>query len=352
MSEYAIGGFRPETYSRGGIPSPRRSRPRASARPEPLRVPRREYRAAADPRPGAAKRASSREESRGALERGLGILLAMAGAALLAAAAFILLPPALRVTRYEIAGATAMSQREILDAALIHGTEYLFSLDPARVRSALLASPRIADARVRRLFPNGLRIEVRERVPVAAVLAERNGRLESVLLDAEGVAFAFASEYEAGLAAAAAAANPPAAAGSPATAGGAAASKSKPVRTSELPIVSGLRFEGFFAGARLPASLVPLLASLGELEAASPALLAAFSEIRIVKPRFGDPELVLYPLHHRVPVRTGAVLNEATLRSIILVLDVLGSRGLADGLEEIDFRRGTVVYRTKEGQSD
>ncbi|MBL8968751.1 MAG: FtsQ-type POTRA domain-containing protein [Spirochaetaceae bacterium] len=344
MSEYAIGGFRPEIHPRGGIPSPRRSRPRAAARPEPPRISRREYRPQAEARPEAARRAPSRAESRGALERGLGILLAMAGAALLSAAAFILLPPALRVTRYEISGATAMSQREVLDAALIHGTEYLFSLDPARVRSALLASPRVAEARVRRIFPNGLRIELAERVPVAAVLAERNGRLESVLLDAEGVAFAFALEYEAGAAAASAAAS--------ATPAGAAPSTSKPVRTSELPIVSGLRFEGFFAGARLPANLVPLLASLGELEASAPALLAAFSEIRIVKPRFGDPELVLYPLHHRVPVRTGAVLNEATLRSIILVLDVLGSRGLADGLEEIDFRRGTVVYRTKEGQSD
>ena len=267
---------------------------------------------------GAGRRAS--------VERALGLLLGAAALALAAAAAFVLVPPALRVSRYEVVGAATMSDREVLDAALVHGSEYFFALDPERVRAALLASPRIAGARVRRLFPNGLRIEVAEREAVAAVLAERNGRLETVLVDGEGVAFAFASEL-------------------------AGASGLPPAGLADLPLVSGLRFEGFSLGTRLPPSLVPLLASLGELEARAPSLLAAFSEIRIAKPKYGEPELVLYPLHHRVPVRTGAVLNEATLRSIILVLDVLGSRGLADGVEEIDFRRGTVVYRSKGGQS-
>jgi len=34
---------------------------------------------------------------------------------------------------------------------------------------------------------------------------------------------------------------------------------------------------------------------------------------------------------------------------MILVLDVLGTRGMAAEVREIDFRTGTVVYRSKEG---
>jgi len=60
---------------------------------------------------------------------------------------------------------------------------------------------------------------------------------------------------------------------------------------------------------------------------------------------------VLYPLHSRIPVRAEAVLSRSTLRSIILVLDVLGTRGMASSVEELDFRGGKVVYRSKEGQT-
>ncbi len=294
-------------------------------------------------------RPRGRASARGRAERALGVLLGTVAAALVVASAFVFVPPLLRVSRYDISGATSLSEAEILEAALLHGSEYFFALDPARVRAALLASPRIAVARVERRFPNALSIAIAERIPVAAVLVERSGRLEPVLIDAEGVAFAYAADYEAGVKARTAA---------PARDEGGRdghedlqAAQTALARLAQLPIVSGLRFEGSVLGTRLPPSLAPFLTALARLEAAEPALLAVFSEIRIVKPAYGEPELLLYPLHHRIPVRTSAALNEETLRSIILVLDVLASRGLAEGVGEIDFRRGTIVYRGKGGQS-
>ena len=251
-----------------------------------------------------------------AVERVIGGFIVVAASAALASSFFLLVPSALRVSNYEISGVAAMTRDEVLSAALIHEREYFFAIEPARIRSNLLADPRVADAIVRRRFPNGLTIAVRERVPVAAVLAEVGGRPTAISLDAHGVAFALADAASLG----------------------------------QLPVLSGLRFENFRLGSRLPDSIVPVLLALGEIESSEPALLAAFSEIRIVKPRYGEAELLLYPVHHRIPVRAGAVLNAQTLRSIILVLDILGSRLPPGDVEEVDFRTGTVVYRTKEGQ--
>jgi cell division protein FtsQ len=253
-------------------------------------------------------------------ERGLGILLASLGLALLLAAAFIVLPPTLRVRRLDIRGNTTMSEAEVREAALIHETEYLFSANTLSMEKALLQCPEVAGATVERVFPDTLRISIKERVPVALVLVESGGRTEPVYLDASGVAFAFALGKA-------------------------------PALRSDIPLITGFKFQDFRLGTALPRDFVPILASLAQLEASSPALLGAFSEIKVVKPSYGEPELLLYPLHYRVPVRTGPALNEATLRSIILVLDVLGSRGLSNTLSEIDFRTGTVVYRIKEGQS-
>jgi cell division septal protein FtsQ len=250
-------------------------------------------------------------------ERGLVVLLVAAALLALVAAAILLVPPALRVTRYEVSGNAFLSREELLSAALIHDKEYFFSLDTARVKAALEAEPRVARAEVTKLFPNGLRIVVKERKAAAAALVSIDGRAVAVCLDSEGVAYAEATAEEA----------------------------------ASVPVLSGIRFEGFRVGTRLPPVVAALVASLGEIQASEPALLSAVSEIRMVKASGGEPELLIYPLNQRIPVRAGASLDASTLRSIILVLDVLGTRGIAASVQEIDFRTGTVVYRSKEGQS-
>lgn len=259
-------------------------------------------------------------------ERIIAAALVIAALLALAAVGAVVVPPSLLVSRYEVSGNAAMTKDEVLSAALIHDKEYFFALDAARVKSALTADPRVASASVAKLFPNGLRIIVRERKAVAAAQVSIEGRPSVVSIDSEGVAFAEAGLDEA----------------------------------ASVPVLSGLRFEGFRLGTRLPATLSGLLASLGEIQASEPGLLAAVSEIRVVSSAVAGTaeagaslptELLVYPLNQRIPVRVGASFDAATLRSIILVLDVLGTRGIAASVQEIDFRTGTVVYRTKEGQS-
>jgi cell division protein FtsQ len=266
------------------------------------------------------RRTGTRRGGASVAERVLSGLLALAAVFSLVAATVFFLPPLLRITRYEVSGNASMSREEILSAALIHDKEYFFSLDAARVKGALEAQPRVASAKVAKLFPNGLSIAVVERRPVATALADIGGRTVAVSLDAQGVAFAEATEAEA----------------------------------SAMPVLSGLRFEGFRMGTRLPPPVAGLLVSLGEVAASDPVLLSAISEIRLVGASESSTpsEILIYPLNQRIPVRAGAAFDTQTLRSIILVLDVLGTKGIAGSVKEIDFRTGTVVYRTKEGQSD
>jgi len=233
----------------------------------------------------------------------------------LAAISLLLVFPATKISRYEVAGATSLEREEILQWAAIHGTEYLTTVDCERIAANLEAHPQVERAEVQKIFPNGLKLIVIDRVAVAAALASVDGRVVPVAIDKDGVAFRALSA------------------------------------DSNVPVLSGIRFEGFRFGVRLPDSILPVLRSLGALQDANSALLSAFSEIRLVRRTYGELELMLYPLHYHVPVRTPMVLNEAMLRSIILVLDVVERQGLTSNISELDFRTGTVVYRVKEGVS-
>ncbi len=250
-------------------------------------------------------------------ERALSLFMIAAAIVALAALAVALAPSTLVVSRIEIEGASSMTESELLELAALRRGDPFFSVDAARSAEALESDPRIASAKVRKILPNAIALKVVERKPAAAAIAEAEGHEVAVLIDAEGVAYAIASAGEA----------------------------------ASVPALSGLRFENFRLGTRLPASLLPLLKSLGEISASEPALLSAFSELRVAKRAKGDPELILYPIGSRIPVRAGSSISAESLRSMIMVLDVLGSNGVSDSVEELDFRSGSVVYRGKEDHS-
>lgn len=262
----------------------------------------------------SAGRTVRRSQETGEVSRRI-LLGLIVGLVPLAAVSLILVFPAMRISRLEIVGDTTLGREEILQWAALHSAEYLATVDCQRIAANIEAHPQVAAAEVSRLFPNGLRVSVTDRKAVAAVLATVDGRAVPVGVDREGVAFRALPE------------------------GG------------DVPILSGIRFEGFRYGVHLPDSLLPVLRSLETLREAGPELLSAFSELRLVRRPYGELELLLYPLHYRVPVRTPLVLNVDLLRSIILVLDVVENQGLSSTISELDFRTGTVVYRVKEGLS-
>jgi cell division septal protein FtsQ len=242
----------------------------------------------------------------------LTLSLAIAGAVGLAL-------PLSAVTRAELARPGDLSGEELLAWTGVASGANWFTLDEAALAANLASHPRIAKARVKKLFPNALYFDLTERSPVALIYARAaGGRLEAHCVDAEGVLFAPAGELSG---------------------------------ASELPVISGVEIRGLRYGMRLGAPFPQLLASIAELKASDPGLLSAVSEIRMVAREGSLPEALLYPSNYRMPVRIKPVLNAELLKSMMLVLDVMYARGLAPNVLELDFRSDTYVYTLKEAVS-
>jgi cell division protein FtsQ len=87
-----------------------------------------------------------------------------------------------RIAEVALAGEHEVGRDEILTLAGISDHSSLLFLDAGRARARLLSNPWIADATVLKLYPDRLRIEIRERKPFA--LWQKDGRI--ALIDSEG----------------------------------------------------------------------------------------------------------------------------------------------------------------------
>ena len=229
------------------------------------------------------------------------------------------LPEVTRVAKVTVHGMSVVSENEIVDALLLSSRINLVNANTPAMEARILLNPKIAKARIRRSFPDRLVVNITERVPVACVLISEEIGTKSIAIDAQGVAFACVDQANSAF--------------------------------KNLPVLSGIRFEHFQPGQRLPSFLVPLLGDIAELSKLSPSPLEAFSEIKIQKITDSEAELLLYPSGRTVPIRMPSRLNQSNLGQALLVLDILSSREGGDKVEEIDFRTGTIVYKTKEAQA-
>ena len=81
-----------------------------------------------------------------------------------------------RMTEIALTGEHQLSREEILALAGITGRSSLLFLDAAHARARLLANPWIAEATVLKLYPDRLRIGIKERARLRAVAEGRPGR--------------------------------------------------------------------------------------------------------------------------------------------------------------------------------
>jgi len=88
-----------------------------------------------------------------------------------------------RIAEVALDGSHEVAREEILVLAGITDRSSLLFLDAARTRARLLSNPWIAEATVLKLYPDRLRIEIRERKPFA--LWQKDGRI--ALIAADGV---------------------------------------------------------------------------------------------------------------------------------------------------------------------
>jgi cell division protein FtsQ len=219
--------------------------------------------------------------------------------------------PATTKINLSVKGSSGIGVDELCALTGLSGNEKWISFNTGAVAARLASNPLFEAVSVEKKFPDRVVITLIERVPVAVSFGTVDGRTVPVAIDQNGVVFRVG--------------NIPAG--------------------TNLPLVTGLTFENPVAGMRLNPRLNPLLKDLSDLEEKNPVLLSSVSEIKIAQKTYGGYDLVVYPVHTRVRVRTDKALNEAALQYMMLVLDVV--KDLSLNIDEIDIRAGTVAYHVK-----
>jgi cell division protein FtsQ len=255
--------------------------------------------------------------------RGLGrwarlLLILVVTAAALALAARFLAMPLMAIRHVVVNSDVRLSEDQVLALSGIQGGEHWYSVNVTAIRARLEAAPQVRAATVQRVFPDTLRLTMWGRQPAALVLAEAGGRSLPVIVDGDGVIFRVgASSAEV-----------------------------------DLPVISGLSVGQTALGEQLPRLYASLFSDLRTLREKSPSLYGLLSEVRIV-PRDGggaaDFDLLLYLTSSPVPVRVRGAIDESLLKYTVMVVDLLSKQGIIKDIQELDFRSGDVVYRTRGG---
>lgn len=227
---------------------------------------------------------------------------------------YIFIIPAHSVPRFVVSGKETVTSDEIVDMAGVEASAPWSEIDILQINRNLSLYPVFESVNVKKVFPDTISIDVVERKTAVMALISMAGRSVPVHIDRNGVIFKIGNDMD----------------------------------MDGAFFISGLNLENARVGDRISPELKNILSSLSELQEKYPELCSLISEVKIEKRDYGDYELVLYPVYTPIPVRTKGILTERVLRYVILVLDIV--EGFDIKIEELDFRSGTVAYRSKEGR--
>jgi cell division protein FtsQ len=266
----------------------------------------------------AGGRSAGGRESAGSdrTSRILMLLIAVLALALIGELTFhFVIAPELSITEISVESEVAFADDELLRLAGLEQAPAYFAVDAAEVARNLETHPSVRAASVEKVFPNRLEIGIAGRKPLLVTLAASETGSVPVAVDDEGVVFEISGN----------------------------------LADLDLPLVSGIRFEGFSPGVQLPPMLHEFLADVRRLKMDHPVLFDQISEYRIVRTGDHSFDVLLYPVSYGTPVRIGSEVDGSLCKYIIMVLDALDRDGRLAEIEELDFRTGQIVYRTKEG---
>ena len=247
-----------------------------------------------------------KEKARFSLLRILGVALLCA--LVVVGLCYIIIAPGSSYISVEVSGLQQISTDELLSIAGIRQDTRWSEFNAAAAEKKLKYNPLFSAASVRKRFPDRVIVSVIERVPVAVAVGEFEGRSVPVEIDRDGVIFRVGAEAS----------------------------------SRALPLITGINMANPVPGSSLNSQLKPLLRQIESLADKSPRLLASVSEIKIDPKAYGSYDLILYPVHTAIPVRTNRALNADALQYMMLVLDVVDELML--DVREIDIRAGTVAY--------
>ncbi len=249
------------------------------------------------------------------VQRFLVLAIALLSLVLLGQLAYRLaIAPRLTIDTIVVDSNLPFTDEQLLALAGVHEGVGFFSVQPERVAARIRQQPIVRDVRVETVFPNRLTITATARVPLAAALARTDGGTVPLVFDEDGVVFQVGADAQLG----------------------------------DLPVLSGLRFAAVDVGLQLPTLVVDFLRQLRRIRVEDPALYRLFSEYRIVQKNEYAYEVVLYPMHYRLPVRIGTSIDADMIQYVMMMLDVLQREDRLSSLAELDFRSGEGVLRPRD----
>lgn len=260
-----------------------------------------------------ARRRTKPHERSGSAQFGPVLLVLFLGAAAYALFVFVVLPYT-RISRIYVHADFDISQERLIAATGLGVEDHYFSVQTDLLSERVATIPIVKAAQVERVFPNALRITMERRRPVALLIISQGGQALPAVVDEEGVIFDQ----------------------SPALAG------------LDLPVITGLEFQGSVVGTQLPSVLQTFLASLYRLRVDSPRLYERISEFHVVPRRSGGVDLLMHFSDFPVPVRLENRITAELSTWSLMVLDVITQKGLDSTVMEVDVRSGEIVYRLKE----
>lgn len=227
---------------------------------------------------------------------------------------FVILPSISNARIMLNLNASSLTEREVVAMMKLNKDAKWINVDARKIEARLMDNALIEKASVSKRFPDKLLVDIVERQPVAVSFANIKGKVTPLEIDKEGVVFRIGWSEKVPL----------------------------------LTIISGLNFQNPKVGMKLSYKLVSLFNRLDAISKTNPILLSSISEIKIREKKFGDYDLIMYPIHTKVKVFTNKDFTDKTLNRMMLVLDIIHGEKVARELEYIDIRGTNVVYRWKE----
>ena len=222
------------------------------------------------------------------------LLIAVLALALIGELTFhFVIAPEMSITEISVESEVAFADEELQRIAGLERAPAYFAVDAAEVARNLETHPSVRAASVEKVFPNRLEIGIAGRKPLLVTLAASETGSVPVAVDDEGVVFEISGN----------------------------------LADLDLPLVSGIRFEGFSPGVQLPPMLHEFLADVRRLKMDYPVLFDQISEYRIVRTGDHSFDVLLYPVSYGTPVRIGSEVDGSLCKYIIMVLDALDRDG-------------------------
>lgn len=215
--------------------------------------------------------------------------------------------PRIALRRVNLDSDLDIALEQVKELGGIRVGELFYLISEQDIQARLRSHHDVKTATVQRVFPDTLTVVLRGRRPLGLLMVNYEGIRLPALIDEEGVVYRVGYN----------------------------------ITEWDLPVIQGVKFDDFELGSKVDESYLLMLQDIRAL--AGDDLLRAFSEFGIEEVYEGVYEWLLIPVHMPVRVRTSPGLDREEGLHILKVLDVLKQRGL-EGIAEIDFRAGDVVY--------